>query len=118
MKRVIIGGGGFAGLSCARQLARNSDVLITLVDRNNYQQFQALLYQVATAILAPGKVAFSLRSVLREHANVDVKMAEVVSADLKTRSVTTADKRTYQGDFLVLAAGAQVNFFGAPGAPW
>jgi NADH:ubiquinone reductase (H+-translocating) len=116
MKRVIIVGGGFAGLNCAQQLARNSDVHITLIDRNNYHQFQPLLYQVATAILAPGNAAFSLRSALREHPNVDVKMAEVVSADLKTRSVTTADKRTYQGDFLVLAAGAQVNFFGTPGA--
>jgi NADH dehydrogenase len=71
---------------------------------------------VATALLAPGNAAFSLRSILRGHANVDVKMAEVVSADLKTRTVETADGKTYQGDFLILAAGAQVNFFGTPGA--
>jgi len=116
MKRVIIVGGGFAGLGCARELARDPDVHITLIDRNNYQQFQPLLYQVATGILAPGNAAFSLRSILREYSNVDVKMAEVVSADLRTRSVTTADQRTYEGDFLVLAAGAQVNFFGTPGA--
>ena len=116
MKRVVIVGGGFAGLTCARRLASNRDVHITLIDKNNYQQFQPLLYQVATALLAPDNAAFSLRSLLRGHANVDVKMAEVVHADLKTRTVETADGKKYQGDFLVLAAGAQVNFFGTTGA--
>ena len=53
MKRVVVVGGGFAGLSCARKLATNADVQITLIDKNNYQQFQPLLYQVATAILTP-----------------------------------------------------------------
>ncbi len=115
-KRVVIVGGGFAGLSCARQLASNPGVEITLIDKNNYQQFQPLLYQVATAVLAPSNAAFSLRSVLKGHTNVDVKMAEVVSADLRTRTVETADGKRYEGDFLVLAAGSQVNFFGTQGA--
>ena len=53
MKRVIIVGGGFAGVSCARRLASNRDVHVTLIDKNNYQQFQPLLYQVATALLGP-----------------------------------------------------------------
>jgi len=116
MKHVVIVGGGFAGVGCARRLASNPLVHITLIDKNNYQQFQPLLYQVATALLEPGNAAFSLRSLLRGHANVDVKMAEVISADLKTRTVETADGKTYQGDFLVLAAGAHVNFFGTAGA--
>lgn len=116
MKHVVIVGGGFAGLGCARKLASNPDVHVTLIDKNNYQQFQPLLYQVATALLAPDNAAFSLRSLLRGHANVDVKMAEVVSADLETRTVITADGKTYQGDFLVLAAGAHANFFGTIGA--
>lgn len=116
MKRVVIVGGGFAGVSCARRLASNRDVHVTLIDRNNYQQFQPLLYQVATALLGPGNAAFSLRSLLRGHANVDVKMAEVISADLTTRTVETADGKRFQSDFLVLAAGAQVNFFGTTGA--
>ena len=116
MKRVVIVGGGFAGVGCARRLASNPDVHVTLIDKNNYQQFQPLLYQVATALLGPGNAAFSLRSLLRGHANVDVKMAEVISADLKTRTVETADGKTYQGDFLILAAGAQANFFGTTGA--
>src|SRR5258708_24233931 len=116
MKHVTIVGGGFAGLNCAQKLATNPNVHITLIDKNNYQQFQPLLYQVATGILSSDNAAFSLRSVLRHHPNVDVKMAEVISADLKTRSVETTDGKTYHGDFLVLAAGSQVNFFGTPGA--
>ena len=116
MKRVVIVGGGFAGVSCARRLATNPHVHVTLIDKNNYQQFQPLLYQVATALLGPGNAAFSLRSLLRGHANVDIKMAEVISADLATRTVETADGKTYQGDFLILAAGAQANFFGTTGA--
>ena len=62
MKHVVIVGGGFARLSCARKLAANPNLRVTLLDKNNYQQFQPLLYQVATAILGPGNIAFSLRA--------------------------------------------------------
>ena len=116
MKNVVIVGGGFAGLNCARKLATHTDIHITLIDKNNYQQFQPLLYQVASGFLAPSNVAFSLRNVLVRHPNVDVRMDRVVSADLKTRTVTTVNGQTYQGDYLVLAAGSQANFFGTPGA--
>ena len=95
LKRVVIVGGGFAGLNCARKLASRSDVHITLIDKNNYQQFQPLLYQVATAELSATNAAFSLRSVLREHPNVDVKLGEAVSVDLKSRTVTIAEGQTY-----------------------
>jgi NADH dehydrogenase len=115
-KHIVIVGGGFAGLNCARKLASHSDLRITLVDKNNYQQFQPLLYQVATAILSPSNAAFALRNVLQSDSNVDVKMGEVTSIDLTTRTAVTADGQSYQGDFLVLAAGAQANFFGTPGA--
>jgi NADH:ubiquinone reductase (H+-translocating) len=116
VKQIVIVGGGFAGLNCARKLAANPDVRITLLDKNNYQQFQPLLYQVATAMLAPGNIAFNLRGSLIGHSNVDVKMTEVVSIDLNTHTVETAEGQQYQGDFLVLAAGSQANFFGTPGA--
>lgn len=116
MKHVVIVGGGFAGVSCARRLAAHPDIRITLIDKHNYQQFQPLLYQVAAGFLDPGNVAFSLRTMLVHHPNVNVKMGEVISADLTSRTVVTAQGQTYQGDFLVLAAGSQANFFGTPGA--
>jgi NADH:ubiquinone reductase (H+-translocating) len=116
MKHVLIVGGGLAGLNCARKVAANPNVKVTLLDKNNYQQFQPLLYQVATALLAPGDMAFNLRAALKGHSNADVKMTEVVSIDLNNRIVETAQGQQYQGDFLVLAAGSQANFFGTPGA--
>jgi NADH dehydrogenase len=116
MKHVVVVGGGFAGLNCARKLAARSDIRITLIDKNNFQQFQPLLYQVATAMLAPSNAAFALRGVLKRHSNVDVKLGEVVSVDLKTRTAETAEGQKYQGDYLVLATGSQANFFGTPGA--
>jgi NADH dehydrogenase len=115
-KHVVIVGGGFAGLSCARKLGSKPNVRVTLLDKNNYQQFQPLLYQVATAILGSANIAFNLRGVLHNHANVDVKMTEVTSIDPHTHTVETSHGERYQGDYLVLAAGAQANFFGTPGA--
>jgi NADH dehydrogenase len=113
---VVIVGGGFAGLGCARKLAKRDDVRVTLIDRHNYHQFQPLLYQVATSELGSGDVATSLRQSLRDRANVDVKMAEVMVADPRNRTVTTRDGQSYRGDFLVLAAGSQANFFHTQGA--
>ena len=116
-KHVVVVGGGFAGLHCARKLAAaDPEVRITLIDKNNYQQFQPLLYQVATALLSPSNIAFNLRSVLMNHPRVDIKLGEVVSVDLNSHTVHTSHGHQYQGDFLVLAAGAQANFFGTPGA--
>src|SRR6186997_2714915 len=86
---VVIVGGGFAGVGCARRLAGRDDVRITLIDRNNYHQFQPLLYQVATSQLAPSDVAYSLRKLFHDDINVEVKLAEVASIDATTRSVTT-----------------------------
>jgi NADH dehydrogenase len=115
-KHVVIVGAGFAGLNCARKLASDSSLRITLIDKNNYQQFQPLFYQVATGILSPENAAFNLRNVFFHHENVDVKMSVVVSVDLATRTVKGKSGDTYQGDFLVLAAGSEANFFGISGA--
>jgi NADH:ubiquinone reductase (H+-translocating) len=113
---VIVVGGGFAGLGCVRALTKHDKVRITLIDRNNYHQFQPLLYQVATAQLSRSDVAFSLRPLFRSHPKVDVKMAEIASADPAAHSVTTTDGQTYEGDVLVFAAGCGPRFFRTPGA--
>jgi len=115
-RHVVIVGGGFAGLGCAQQLAGHDDVRITLIDRNNYHQFQPLLYQVATSQLAPSDIAHSLRSVFADQKNVDVKLAEISEVDPEARTVTSTDGERWDADVIVLAAGSQPNFFGTPGA--
>jgi NADH:quinone reductase (non-electrogenic) len=115
-RHVVIVGGGFAGLGCARELADHDNVRITLIDRNNYHQFQPLLYQVATSLLAASDISHSLREVFADQENVDIKLAEVSAIDPATRMVTATDGGQWTGDALVLAAGSQPNFFGTPGA--
>jgi NADH:ubiquinone reductase (H+-translocating) len=113
---IVVVGGGFAGVACAKRLAGKPGVRVTLLDENGYHQFQPLLYQVATAELTPEDVRFDLEHLFREHANVEVRKAEVVSADPQARRVMLADDTEVPGDVLVLAAGAQPNFFRTPGA--
>jgi NADH dehydrogenase len=113
---VVIVGGGFAGLACARALAGEDSVRVTLVDQHNYHQFQPLLYQVATSQLAATSIASSLRKAFHEYANVDVKLGEVIEVDPSKHVVRTREGDTIEGDILVLAAGARANFFHTPGA--
>jgi NADH dehydrogenase len=109
--RVVIVGGGFGGLYCARRLAREP-VRITLVDRKNHHTFQPLLYQVATAALSPGDIASPIRSILRRFANVEVLLGEVVGFELGQRRVLLQDSGCLEYDYLVVAAGAQHSYFG------
>ncbi len=112
---VVVVGGGFAGVGCATELAKHG-MEVTLLDRNNYHQFQPLLYQVATAELAVVDVARPLRGIFARHPSVTVKRADVTSVELDACMVTTADGHTFSGDYLVLAGGSKPNFFGTPGA--
>ncbi len=104
------------GWAAPAQLAGHDQVQVTLIDRNNFHQFQPLLYQVATAQLARGDVAYPLRALFRDAPNVSVKLAEVTQVDPATKTVTTADGSSYGADVLVLAAGSAANFFNVPGA--
>jgi NADH dehydrogenase len=113
---VVIVGGGFAGVACAKRLAGEPRVHVTLLDRTGYHQFQPLLYQIATAELAPSDIRFDLAAMFARHANIDVRTADVVSVDPHARAVTLADDTTVEGDALVLGVGAQPNFFHTPGA--
>lgn len=116
---VVILGGGFAGLTCARAL-RGAPVRITLVDRSNHHLFQPLLYQVATASLSPAEIASPIRSILRRQSNVQVWLGEVEDVDVERRSVRLRDG-ALSYDYLVVATGATHAYFGhdewAPHAP-
>src|SRR3954465_506990 len=113
--RVLIVGGGFAGVGCAHLLSAAHGP-VTLLDRNNYHQFQPLLYQLATAQLAADDVATPLRTLFRNSPDVTVKEGDVAEVEPAAGSVTTVDGVTYRGDYLVLAMGSQPNFFRTPGA--
>ncbi|MBK5187428.1 MAG: NAD(P)/FAD-dependent oxidoreductase [Gemmatimonadaceae bacterium] len=110
--KVVIIGGGFAGLTAARGL-RNADVDVTLIDRTNHHLFQPLLYQVATAVLAPSDITSPIRWLLRKNTNTTVLMAEVDSIDAH-RQVVQADmgKVEVPYDYLIVASGARHAYFG------
>jgi NADH dehydrogenase len=118
--RVVIIGGGFAGLNAARGLA-HLPVDVTLIDRSNHHTFQPLLYQVALAVLSPADIAQPIRTILRNQPNTAVLMDEVVAIDTSARSVACASGATIAYDYLILATGAAHSYFGhdnwAPLAP-
>jgi len=118
--RVVILGAGFGGLEAARAMAR-APVEITLVDRQNHHLFQPLLYQVATAALSPGDIAWPVRTVFRRQRNLLVVMAEATGVDTASRVVHAGDGLRLPYDALLLATGSTHSYFGrdewAPVAP-
>jgi NADH:ubiquinone reductase (H+-translocating) len=111
-KRVVIVGGGFAGLGVARGLSR-APVDITIVDRSNHHVFQPLLYQVAMGGLAPAEIASPIRNVLRKQKNVTCWMAEVSAIDTEKQCLELDNgKQQLPYDILVLAAGGRTSYFG------
>jgi len=111
LPRVLIIGGGFGGLYAARQF-RDTLTEVTVVDRSNHHTFQPLLYQVATASLAPSDIAAPLRWLLRKQKNTEVLMAEVERVDPDRRVVLLDNGRELPYDYLILAAGARHSYFG------
>ena len=118
--RVVIVGGGFAGIHAARSLA-HLPVDLTVVDRCNHHTFQPLLYQVALAVLSPADIAQPIRAILRNQTSTEVLMDEAVGIDVAARQLSLASGAHLHYDYLVLASGATHSYFGneqwAPLAP-
>jgi NADH:ubiquinone reductase (H+-translocating) len=112
---IVIIGGGFAGIAAARAL-RRSDADVVLIDRRNHHIFQPLLYQVATAVLAPSEIAAPIRQLAQKQKNLSVMLAEVTGVDLKSRSIEAfcpgLGVRNIPFDFLVVATGMRPSYFG------
>ncbi|HKW73577.1 MAG TPA: FAD-dependent oxidoreductase, partial [Candidatus Dormibacteraeota bacterium] len=108
--RVVIAGAGFGGLTCARAL-KHAPVDVLIVDRNNYHLFTPLLYQVASALLDPGEIARPVRQLIRPLGNADFRQASITGVDFDSRLLIT-DHEPIHYDYLVLATGAQSDYFG------
>ena len=109
--KIVVLGGGFAGLSAVRAL-RSADAEITLVDRRNFHLFQPLLYQVATGALSPSEISSPLRSIFSQQRNARVLLGEAAHIDAVARVVTLADGTRLEYDSLLVAAGSVTSYFG------
>jgi len=109
LKRIVIIGGGFGGLTAARALHQGE---VVLIDRTNHHVFQPLLYQVATAALSPSDIAWPLRTVFRSQRNVRVLMEEVIAIDRASRSVRLRESPPMPFDILIVAPGSRHAYFG------
>ena len=110
-KHVVIIGGGFAGINLARKLCKSSAFEITLVDKNNYNFFPPLLYQVSTGFLDPSSITFPFRNLFRDQQNFRFRMGTFLEVNPKSKTITL-DNGELSYDYLVLATGTQTNFFG------
>lgn len=109
-KRIVIVGGGFGGLQLARKLS-NADYQIVLIDKNNYHQFQPLFYQVATSGLEPSTISFPFRKVFQKNKNIHIRLAEVKGIRPEKNQLDSSIG-IVDYDYLVIAIGADTNFFG------
>src|SRR6267142_1056765 len=114
-KRIVIVGGGFAGIAAVRAL-KHCDADVVLIDRRNHHIFQPLLYQVATAVLAPSEIAAPIRQLEDEQKNVTVILGEVTGVDMSSRLVEASCPgtgiRRLQFDYLIVATGMRPSYFG------
>src|SRR5262249_10013652 len=113
--RVLVLGGGFAGVGAAQKL-KHADADVVLVDRHDYHTFQPLLYQLATGLLEQTAVGHSLRDLVGHHDHTTVHRATVSGVDCGARGVSWEALPPMSYDYLVFGLGAEVNFFGTEGA--
>jgi NADH dehydrogenase len=109
--KVVIIGGGFAGLQLAKAL-RKAQVKVLLIDKQNHHQFQPLFYQVATGRLEPSSISFPFRKIFQNNQNIDFRMADITKIDPVEKKIYTSYDRTISFDHLVIATGCKTNFFG------
>jgi len=109
--KVVIIGGGFAGLQLAKTLMK-ADLKVILVDKQNHHQFQPLFYQVASGRLEPSSISFPFRKIFQKSKNVDFRMADIINIDPIEKKIMTAYDRNITYDHLVIATGCKTNFFG------
>lgn len=107
--KIVIIGAGFGGIAMAK-LFKGKPVDVLLIDKNNYHNFQPLMYQVATGGLEPGSIAYPVRRIFRNYKNVNFRMAEVFSVSAETNTISTSTGEISY-DYLVIATGSQNNFF-------
>jgi NADH:ubiquinone reductase (H+-translocating) len=114
--RVVVVGGGFAGLAAVKTLSKiKPPVRTILLEQHNYHLFQPLLYQLATGVVQPADIAHPVRGILRRYRRASVRMATVSGVDFEGREVLTDEGGRFGYDYLILAAGATTNTFGIPG---
>lgn len=111
-KRIVIVGGGFAGLAAATSLEKEKDVEIILIDKSNHHLFQPLLYQVATAALSPAKITYPLREIFRKSPHVSVLMGKVIKIDKENKKIYLNAEETIGYDILIVATGSSHSYFG------
>src|ERR1700752_980390 len=110
VKKVVIIGGGFAGLHLARNLSNNPHFRILLIDKENHHQFQPLFYQVATARLEPANISFPFRKTFQKSENIQIRLAEVTGILPELKRLKTTEGNLHY-DYLVIASGCKTNFF-------
>ncbi len=113
MHKVVIVGGGFAGIRAAKGLA-HLPVAVTIIDRKNHHTFQPLLYQVATATLPPSSIAQPIRVILQNQKNTTILLEEVVAIDVTQKQVRLSNSSVVPYDYLIIASGASHSYFGHP----
>jgi len=111
VKKVVVVGGGFAGINFVKKLANDERFLITLVDINNYHFFPPLLYQVATAFIEPSNISYPFRRLFQKKKNLRFHMGSLIRVNAENNSIET-DTGSLEYDFLVLAVGTETNYFG------